>query len=47
MVQQTEHSETESSVSRETTDTEESEMMACSPVPPKPDWCKTATGHIK
>uniref|UniRef100_A0A8C2FCB3 Transcription factor SOX n=1 Tax=Cyprinus carpio TaxID=7962 RepID=A0A8C2FCB3_CYPCA len=47
MVQQTEHSETESSMSRETTDTEESELMACSPVPPKPDWCKTATGHIK
>ncbi|CDQ83858.1 transcription factor SOX-11 [Oncorhynchus mykiss] len=50
MVQQTEHSETESSMSREATDTEESEMMACSPVPLKPvkaDWCKTATGHIK
>ncbi|XP_055740443.1 transcription factor SOX-11b [Salvelinus fontinalis] len=48
MVQQTEHSETESS--REATDTEESEMMACSPVPLKSlkaDWCKTATGHIK
>ncbi|XP_065111966.1 transcription factor SOX-11b [Paramisgurnus dabryanus] len=47
MVQQTEHSETESSMSRDTTDTEENELMACSPVQPKPDWCKTATGHIK
>uniref|UniRef100_W5K2E5 Transcription factor SOX n=1 Tax=Astyanax mexicanus TaxID=7994 RepID=W5K2E5_ASTMX len=47
MVQQTEHSETESSMSREATDTEEAELTACSPVPPKPDWCKTATGHIK
>ncbi|XDV42268.1 hypothetical protein PO909_010968 [Leuciscus waleckii] len=47
MVQQTEHRETESSMSRETTDSEENELMACSPVPPKPDWCKTATGHIK
>ncbi|KAK1796017.1 hypothetical protein P4O66_009118, partial [Electrophorus voltai] len=44
---QTDHSETESSISREATDTEETELMACSPVPPKPDWCKTATGHIK
>ncbi|KAJ8383240.1 hypothetical protein AAFF_G00222530 [Aldrovandia affinis] len=47
MVQQTEHSEAESSMSRDATDTEESELMACSPVPLKPDWCKTATGHIK
>ncbi|XP_067098271.1 transcription factor SOX-11b [Osmerus mordax] len=48
MVQQTEHSETESSMSQEATDSEENElMMACSPVPLKPDWCKTATGHIK
>ncbi|XP_072553208.1 transcription factor SOX-11b [Salminus brasiliensis] len=47
MVQQTEHSETESSMSREATDTEEAELTACSPVPPKPDWCKTASGHIK
>ncbi|XP_051955159.1 transcription factor SOX-11-like [Xyrauchen texanus] len=39
--------QTESSLSRETTDTEENELMSCSPVPPKPDWCKTATGHIK
>ncbi|XP_036437768.1 transcription factor SOX-11b [Colossoma macropomum] len=42
MVQQT-----ESSMSREATDTEEAELTACSPVPPKPDWCKTASGHIK
>ncbi|KAG9282930.1 transcription factor SOX-11 [Astyanax mexicanus] len=34
-------------MSREATDTEEAELTACSPVPPKPDWCKTATGHIK
>ncbi|XP_010903015.2 LOW QUALITY PROTEIN: transcription factor SOX-11 [Esox lucius] len=50
MVQQIEHSEAESNMSREATDTEESELMACSPVPLKPvkaDWCKTATGHIK
>ncbi|XP_023694879.1 transcription factor SOX-11a [Paramormyrops kingsleyae] len=47
MVQQTENSETESSVSREATDTEENEFMACSPVSLNPDWCKTATGHIK
>ncbi|XP_035254947.1 transcription factor SOX-11a [Anguilla anguilla] len=46
MVQQTESSETES-MSREATDTEENEFMACSPVPLNPDWCKTATGHIK
>ncbi|KAM4595895.1 transcription factor SOX-11b [Polymixia lowei] len=50
MVQQTEHSETESSASREATDSEESDLLAaCSPAagPLKPDWCKTATGHIK
>ncbi|KAG7257100.1 hypothetical protein CRUP_014883 [Coryphaenoides rupestris] len=29
------------------TDSEESEFTACSPVPLNPDWCKTATGHIK
>nr|BAA13005.1 DNA-binding protein [Xenopus laevis] len=32
------------------TDTEEGEFMACSPVSldeSDPDWCKTATGHIK
>ncbi|XP_066533110.1 transcription factor SOX-11b [Hoplias malabaricus] len=42
MVQQT-----EGSMSREATDTEEAEPTACSPVPPKKDWCKTASGHIK
>ncbi|XP_030642558.1 transcription factor SOX-11a [Chanos chanos] len=47
MVQQTEHSETESNMSREATDSDESEFMACSPGPMNPDWCKTATGHIK
>ncbi|XP_028834569.1 transcription factor SOX-11a [Denticeps clupeoides] len=47
MVQQTENSEVDSSMSREATDTEENEFMACSPVPLNPDWCKTATGHIK
>lgn len=46
MVQQTENSETDS-MSREATDSDESEFMACSPVPINPDWCKTATGHIK
>jgi len=42
-------SETDGSMSREATDSEESEFMACSPVamPINPDWCKTATGHIK
>ncbi|XP_041831491.1 transcription factor SOX-11b [Melanotaenia boesemani] len=36
--------------SREATDLEESEPLAasaCSPAPLKPDWCKTASGHIK
>lgn len=48
MVQHTDtHSETEGSMSRDATDSEESEFMACSPVPINPDWCKTATGHIK
>ncbi|XP_062862892.1 transcription factor SOX-11a [Trichomycterus rosablanca] len=49
MVQQTEHGETDS-LSREATDSDESEFMACSPVPGSemnPDWCRTATGHIK
>ncbi|XP_076834887.1 transcription factor SOX-11a [Brachyhypopomus gauderio] len=49
MVQQTDNSEADS-VSREATDSDESEFMACSPVPGtemNPDWCKTATGHIK
>ncbi|XP_048841684.1 transcription factor SOX-11b [Brienomyrus brachyistius] len=47
MVQQTEHCETEGTTSRETTDNEENDLMACSSVPVKADWCKTATGHIK
>ncbi|KAL0969392.1 hypothetical protein UPYG_G00226860 [Umbra pygmaea] len=47
MVQHTDNSETEGSMSREATDSEESEFMACSPVQINPDWCKTATGHIK
>ncbi|XP_018585844.2 transcription factor SOX-11a [Scleropages formosus] len=47
MVQQMENGETDSGVSREATDSEESEFMACSPVALNPDWCKTATGHIK
>ncbi|RVE57301.1 hypothetical protein OJAV_G00214740 [Oryzias javanicus] len=48
MVQHTDNnSETDGSMSREATDTEESEFMACSPVAINPDWCKTATGHIK
>jgi len=46
-VQHTDTSETDGSMSREATDSEESEFMACSPVPINPDWCKTATGHIK
>ncbi|XP_071323448.1 transcription factor Sox-11-like [Trachinotus anak] len=36
--------------SRQATDPEDSELLAasaCSPVPLKPDWCKTASGHIK
>uniref|UniRef100_A0A087Y1Y6 Transcription factor SOX n=1 Tax=Poecilia formosa TaxID=48698 RepID=A0A087Y1Y6_POEFO len=47
MVQHTDHGETDGSMSREATDSEESEFMACSPVAINPDWCKTATGHIK
>ncbi|XP_057714479.1 transcription factor SOX-11a [Corythoichthys intestinalis] len=47
MVQHTDTSETDGSMSREATDSEESEFMACSPVAINPDWCKTATGHIK
>uniref|UniRef100_A0A673L376 Transcription factor SOX n=1 Tax=Sinocyclocheilus rhinocerous TaxID=307959 RepID=A0A673L376_9TELE len=42
MVQQTDNSETDS-MSREATDSDESEFM----VSINPDWCKTATGHIK
>ncbi|XP_078397793.1 transcription factor SOX-11-like [Cetorhinus maximus] len=54
MVQQTAGIETESSLSRDATDSEESEFLACSPSPAgegaderDPDWCKTASGHIK
>lgn len=51
MVQQTEHGGVViNSGARGATDPEESELLAasaCSPVPVKPDWCKTASGHIK
>ncbi|XP_078069320.1 transcription factor SOX-11-like [Mustelus asterias] len=54
MVQQTAGIEVESSLSRDATDSEESEFLACSPSPAcegaderDPDWCKTASGHIK
>ncbi|XP_035534509.1 transcription factor SOX-11-like [Morone saxatilis] len=51
MVQHTEHGGAGiNSVSRQATDPEERELLAasaCSPVPVKPDWCKTASGHIK
>ncbi|KAM6220191.1 transcription factor SOX-11 [Rhynchocyon petersi] len=50
MVQQAESLETESNLPREAMDTEEGEFMACSPVAldeSDPDWCKTASGHIK
>ncbi|KAM5263965.1 transcription factor SOX-11 [Ctenodactylus gundi] len=50
MVQQAEGLETESHLPREALDTEEGEFMACSPVAldeSDPDWCKTASGHIK
>lgn len=46
-MQHTDNSETEGTMSREATDSEESEFIACSPVQINPDWCKTATGHIK
>ncbi|XP_051579443.1 transcription factor Sox-11-like [Myxocyprinus asiaticus] len=46
MVQHTGNSEADG-MSREATDSDESEFMACSPVSINPDWCKTATGHIK
>ncbi|XP_009632553.2 transcription factor SOX-11 [Egretta garzetta] len=42
--------EAESNLPREAMDTEEGEFMACSPVAldeSDPDWCKTASGHIK
>ncbi|XP_053445850.1 transcription factor SOX-11 [Nycticebus coucang] len=50
MVQQAETLEAESNLPREALDTEEGEFMACSPVAldeSDPDWCKTASGHIK
>ncbi|XP_018544262.1 transcription factor SOX-11b [Lates calcarifer] len=51
MVQHTEHGGTGINTgSRQATDPEENELLtasACSPVPLKPDWCKTASGHIK
>ncbi|XP_049507971.1 transcription factor SOX-11 [Panthera uncia] len=50
MVQQAESLEAESNLPREAPDTEEGEFMACSPVAldeSDPDWCKTASGHIK
>ncbi|KAF6321763.1 SRY-box transcription factor 11 [Rhinolophus ferrumequinum] len=50
MVQQAESSEADSNLPREALDTEEGEFMACSPVAldeSDPDWCKTASGHIK
>ncbi|NWS58595.1 SOX11 factor, partial [Chunga burmeisteri] len=50
MVQQAESTEAESNLPREAMDTEEGEFMACSPVAldeSDPDWCKTASGHIK
>ncbi|XP_067840334.1 transcription factor SOX-11-like [Heptranchias perlo] len=54
MVQEAAGIETESSLSREATDSEENEFIACSPSPTcdgaderDPDWCKTASGHIK
>ncbi|CAL1575070.1 unnamed protein product [Knipowitschia caucasica] len=47
MVQHMDHCETDGSMSREATDSEESEFMACSPVAINPNWCKTANGHIK
>ncbi|XP_040919598.1 transcription factor SOX-11-like [Toxotes jaculatrix] len=51
MVQHTEHGGARANPgSREATDPEDSELLAasaCSPVPLKPDWCKTASGHIK
>ncbi|XP_014396025.1 PREDICTED: transcription factor SOX-11, partial [Myotis brandtii] len=49
-VQQAESLEAESNLPREALDTEEGEFMACSPAAldeSDPDWCKTASGHIK
>jgi len=51
MVQQTQHGGAGINTgSREVTDPDDRELLAasaCSPVPLKPDWCKTASGHIK
>ncbi|CAH2246243.1 transcription factor SOX-11 [Pelobates cultripes] len=50
MVQQADSMDMDSSHHTEVTDTEEGEFMAGSPVAldeSDPDWCKTATGHIK
>ncbi|XP_075057584.1 transcription factor SOX-11 [Mixophyes fleayi] len=50
MVQQVDSLDLDSSHPTESTDTEEGEFMAGSPVAldeSDPDWCKTATGHIK
>ncbi|XP_053564923.1 transcription factor SOX-11 [Bombina bombina] len=50
MVQQADNIDTDSNHHTESTDTEEGEFIACSPVAldeSDPDWCKTATGHIK
>nr|XP_020480338.1 transcription factor SOX-11-like [Monopterus albus] len=51
MVQRTEHGgKAINTGSREAADTEDSKLLtasACSSVPLKPDWCKTASGHIK
>lgn len=51
MVQHTERGGAASNTeSRQAADPDESELLAaaaCSPKPPKPDWCKTASGHIK
>ncbi|KAM4693658.1 transcription factor SOX-11 [Discoglossus pictus] len=50
MVQQADNIEMDSNQSTELTDTKDGEFMACSPVAldeADPDWCKTATGHIK
>ncbi|XP_053315851.1 transcription factor SOX-11 [Spea bombifrons] len=50
MVQQAENMDMDSNQHTEVTDTEEGEFMAGSPAAldeSDPDWCKTATGHIK
>lgn len=50
MVQQEQSTEPERHQPQEALDTEEGEFMACSPAAldeSDPDWCKTATGHIK